>query len=335
MRERTSASQACGSTPFILAVTMRLYMAAARWPPRSDPQNSHDFLPRAMPRRPRSAALFERQTRPSSRNSVKADQRLSMYLIALARSCPRASLASLLAQIGMEIVDQGPAQRLPHRQALFGALAVDRALNLEQRVDAAHDLDRDRRQRDFLFARRLAARVLLDIGHGEERAARMDPTGRFPDRTRFSVWQIQLVVAVIGVGLQDAGVTRQMRLGVLALAIARVIENRRGRPGAAERLVVAYVGPHRPVSVLPLASTGTVVSSPCRRSAAMTWASMRRRSGSSAGQTDAHRVGHGRQRDRHAFQRVALGLPVQRLMLPELLEHDHRQQARARPSARQ
>ena len=27
-----SASQACGSTPFILAVTIRLYMAAARWP---------------------------------------------------------------------------------------------------------------------------------------------------------------------------------------------------------------------------------------------------------------------------------------------------------------
>ena len=44
MRERTSASQACGSTPFIFAVTMRLYMAAARRPPRSDPQNSHDFL---------------------------------------------------------------------------------------------------------------------------------------------------------------------------------------------------------------------------------------------------------------------------------------------------
>src|SRR5947207_13098460 len=60
MRERMSASQACGSTPFILAVTIRLYMAAARCPPRSDPQNSHDFLPRAMPRSPLSAALLER-----------------------------------------------------------------------------------------------------------------------------------------------------------------------------------------------------------------------------------------------------------------------------------
>lgn len=58
MRARTSANQACGSTPFIFAVTMRPYMAAARCPPRSDPQNNHDFLPKAMPRRPRSAALL-------------------------------------------------------------------------------------------------------------------------------------------------------------------------------------------------------------------------------------------------------------------------------------
>ena len=59
-------------------VMIRLYIAAARSPPRSEPQNSHDFLPSAIPRRPRSAALFDRQTRPSSRNNVKAGQRLRM-----------------------------------------------------------------------------------------------------------------------------------------------------------------------------------------------------------------------------------------------------------------
>src|SRR5437016_7973730 len=37
IRARTSASQACGSTSFILAVTIRLYIAAARCPPRSEP----------------------------------------------------------------------------------------------------------------------------------------------------------------------------------------------------------------------------------------------------------------------------------------------------------
>src|SRR6202022_3962279 len=36
MRAKTSASQACGSTSFILAVTTRMYMTAARSPPRSD-----------------------------------------------------------------------------------------------------------------------------------------------------------------------------------------------------------------------------------------------------------------------------------------------------------
>jgi len=44
------------------AVMMRLYLAAVRRPPRSDPQNSQDFRPRAMPRNPLSAALLEAHT---------------------------------------------------------------------------------------------------------------------------------------------------------------------------------------------------------------------------------------------------------------------------------
>jgi hypothetical protein len=48
----------------------------------------------------------------------------------------------------------------------------------------------------------------------------------------------------------------------------------------------------------------------------------------------AHCIGHRRQRDRRALQRIALGLAVQRLVLTELLEHDHRQQARTRPRPR-
>src|SRR5690606_16295207 len=78
-RPSTSASQACGSTSFILAVTIREYMKAARSPPRGDPAKSHAFLPRAIPRRARSAALFVRQMRPSSRKRVKASQRPSSW----------------------------------------------------------------------------------------------------------------------------------------------------------------------------------------------------------------------------------------------------------------
>src|ERR1700733_11608225 len=74
-----------------LGVMIRLSMAAARRPPRSDPQNSQDFRPRALPLSPRSAALLDRHRRPSSRN-VKLTHRLGLN--ALARSCPRDRLAS-------------------------------------------------------------------------------------------------------------------------------------------------------------------------------------------------------------------------------------------------
>src|SRR3546814_1688718 len=57
MRASTSASHACGSTSLRRAVAMSVYMNAARSPPRSEPANSHDFLPRAMPLSARSAAL--------------------------------------------------------------------------------------------------------------------------------------------------------------------------------------------------------------------------------------------------------------------------------------
>jgi hypothetical protein len=48
----------------------------------------------------------------------------------------------------------------------------------------------------------------------------------------------------------------------------------------------------------------------------------------------ADRIGHGRQSDRRAFERITLRLTIQRLMLAELLESDHRQEARPRPAAR-
>src|SRR5713226_7479235 len=61
-----------------LGGTIRLYMNAARSPPRSEPANNHARRPRAIPRTARSAALLERQMRPSSRNRANAAQRLSM-----------------------------------------------------------------------------------------------------------------------------------------------------------------------------------------------------------------------------------------------------------------
>src|ERR1019366_2103731 len=101
-------------------------------------------------------------------------------------------------------------------------------------VDAAHDLDGDRRQPDFFLALSFAAQIALDVGELEELAPRMRPARRLPDRARLSSWQIKRVVAVIGVGLQDAGIPRQMRLRMLAPAIARV-HSRRSPPAARRR----------------------------------------------------------------------------------------------------
>ena len=45
-------------------------------------------------------------------------------------------------------------------------------------------------------------------------------------------------------------------------------------------------------------------------------------------------IGQRRQAEGDPLARIALGLAIERLMLPELLEQDHRQQARAGPAAR-
>jgi hypothetical protein len=65
--EHVGEPRPADSTSFNLQVTMTLYMAAACCPLRSEPANSHDFRPKAIPRIARSAALFDRQIRPSSR----------------------------------------------------------------------------------------------------------------------------------------------------------------------------------------------------------------------------------------------------------------------------
>lgn len=55
----------------------------------------------------------------------------------------------------------------------------------------------------------------------------------------------------------------------------------------------------------------------------MTWGFQSRDSGSNTVQHAPYSVCHGRQRDWHASQSVALRLTVQGLRLTELLEHDH------------
>ena len=88
-------------------------------------------------------------------------------------SNPLLELGSSSPHIDPKILDDRSAQRSPNIQPLKRTFAIDRPLNLEQRVDPTDDLDRNWGERDFLFAGGFAPRVLFDVGHSEERAARM------------------------------------------------------------------------------------------------------------------------------------------------------------------
>jgi hypothetical protein len=244
-------------------------------------------------------------------------------------------LGPLLVQPAFQIGDQGCAQLLPNGTALLDALAIDRALDVEQRVDALNRFQRQRRDHAGGLALCLAAGVGGDIGHNKERPASVDPTPRLDERARFAVGLIELGVAAIGVGLEDPGIAGQMRPRMLAAPVARVIKHcrRRRRPG--ERPVVAQVDPTSPGVGLALGQDwhdGVVaVQSLSREDVALDPLDQRRQRRAAA----ADLIGQGRQAERHALTGIAIGLTVQGLVLPELLEQDHRQQAWAGPAAGQ
>ena len=142
-----------------------------------------------------------------------------------------------------ERADQRNAPFPARGKALGGGEAVDLALDVEDGIDAFDLLQRDRRDRRGRLAPSGARR---DVGKLEELPPRMAPAQRLDDRTGTPVRKVEAIVAVVGVGLQNAGVTGQMPLRMLASPIARGVEQRRRRVLAAERPVVADVGPLSP-----------------------------------------------------------------------------------------
>jgi hypothetical protein len=181
---------------------------------------------------------------------------------------------------------------------------------------------------------RLAPGICREIRQDEERPASVRPTGRLDDRPRLAVGLVQLVVAAIGVGLEDPGIAGQMPGWMITPAIARIVEHRRRRIGSAERPIVAHVDPaspgdglarrqHRHGRVVTVQSFGR---EDVPLHAPQQWFQH--------GNACPHLVGQGRQTERHSLPCIAFGLAVQRLMLPVFLEQDHRQQARAGPAAR-
>jgi hypothetical protein len=87
-------------------------------------------------------------------------------------------------------------------------------------------LQRQRRDHADGLALCLAASGSGDIGYNKKWPAGMHPTRRLDQRPRLAGGVIELGVSAIGVGLEDPGIAGQMRLRMLAAAIARVIEHR-------------------------------------------------------------------------------------------------------------
>src|SRR6185312_1904972 len=104
-------------------------------------------------------------------------------------------------------------------------------------------LDRNGRERDSLLARRLPSRVLLEIGHGKERAAGVDPASCLDDPTGTSVGQIELAIPVKCVGLEQSCVAGQMTPRMLTSAVAGVIEHRRRWRCSTEWRVIPDIDP--------------------------------------------------------------------------------------------
>src|SRR4030081_1245873 len=123
-----------------------------------------------------------------------------------------------------------------------------------------------------------------------------------------------------------------MSLAVLAGAIARVIKHRRRRVLAAEWTIVAHVNPASPGVGLALGQNrhgGVVTVQALGREDMRFNPSEQRRQHRAAG---ADLIGQGRQTEGDTLLGVALGLAVQWLMLPVLLEQDHRQKAWTGPA---
>ena len=239
---------------------------------------------------------------------------------------------ALLAHVDPELLDKRFAQFLASRPALLGTLAVDRPLDVEQGIDTVHDLDRDRRERNRFLARSPPPGVLLNIGHGEERTPGVSPAPHLRDRTGTSFGQIERAIPVKGVGLEQPGISGQMALRMLAFAIAGVIEHRRRRALAPEWPIVAHINPTSPRIGLAFGQDrhGRIVAMQAFGRHDMRLDESQHRFEHRAARP--YGIGHRREADRYPLQGIAPGLPVQGLMLAELLEQDHRQQAGPGPA---
>jgi len=144
----------------------------------------------------------------------------------------------------------------------------------------------------------------------------------------------QRIEAVVAISLKDAAEVGQMPLRVLAAPIAGGVEDRRRRRRTGERLIVAHVNPYSPGRALALGQDRDrrIVAMKPLGLEHMCLDQVEDRLEGEGDVPDLIGQGLGRQIDALTFEPRALA--VQRDVLPELVEHDRRQQLRADEAAR-
>jgi hypothetical protein len=133
------------------------------------------------------------------------------------------------AHPGFQSLHQRHDALLAHGEALLCRQAVDAALDVEDGIDPPHRLD--------------GKRCACNLGQLEELPPPMCPTGRLGDRSRLARRRIELIESGIGISLQDAVISSQMLVRMLAGSITRVEEHRGRRRRSGEWPVVTHVGP--------------------------------------------------------------------------------------------
>ncbi len=242
-------------------------------------------------------------------------------------------LGAFLPHPALEFFGQRHAEPLTDGKTIGCRAAVDVALDIEQSVDAADRRQRHGRDKSRRLALRLALRIRSEIGEDKEFPSRVTPARGLRDRTRQPVGFVQLAIATIGISLEDSGIVGQVSPGMCSAAIARIVKHRGRRRRSAERAVITHIDPRAGDVGLAAGQHrhGGIIAMQPRGGEDMRLDTLKdRRQHRAAG---ANLVGQRRQAERHAFLGVAFSLPIKRLVLSELFEHQNRQQAGTGPTA--
>ena len=166
---------ASGSTSFILALTIRLYMTAALCQPRSEPENSQDLPECDAAQRAFRGIIGQANTaiveepgkhRPSASACSPSpwQHRCRPKAFCVPHSSTRADRRL------------GTRGTIADRPTLLWAVSVDAALDIEQLIDTLNRFQTKRRQYRSLLALRLFLCSGFDVGLHKEFSARIGPT---------------------------------------------------------------------------------------------------------------------------------------------------------------